>query len=332
MDDLTVALEELREESSSQPSAPVGLLSRTPRRWPWAAAGVLLLGGVALWRAQQAPSPTPAVVGHHVTAEGLRGIVLAGGDPGRVRLGRGRRGQLGHLAEDRGRGRGAPVDERFRVRELPRLVPRRQADRVHTTRLRSRRMDEHVLSVRAHPRRLTPRRGDEAPVRLRGAPAALVVAGRPVAGGDTGSPRAARDPPRLRGDGGGAARHVAEGAALRRQPGLLARRARARLRLLLRIGVQPGLRRRRARPRRAAATGWRAAHAHPAGPVEPRRGLDAGRPGDRLQREPRAVPLARARRRQLGARAPGDRGPRRGGTERREQPRQARLLAQPLGP
>ena len=94
MADVKVELQELKEESDSQASAPAGAAAakrRSRRRWVvWAVAGFLILAAAAagtLWRLRRPELPPPTVV--QLTSERWAGSrqLLARRHADRVRLG-----------------------------------------------------------------------------------------------------------------------------------------------------------------------------------------------------------------------------------------------------
>ena len=94
MGDVKVELQELKEESDSQASAPAGAAAAKRRsrrrRVAWAAAGLLVLAaaaGLTLWRLRRPELPPPTRRPAHVGAAGRRRQLLARRHADRVRVG-----------------------------------------------------------------------------------------------------------------------------------------------------------------------------------------------------------------------------------------------------
>ena len=128
MGDVKVELQELKEESDSQASAPAGVAAakrRSRRRWvAWAMAGFLILAtaaGLTLWRLRRPELPAAdGLVQLTSTRRAGGGSFSPDGHADRVPARRARRGQLGHLAEDRRGGRSPASHDRPRGRRHPR--------------------------------------------------------------------------------------------------------------------------------------------------------------------------------------------------------------------
>ena len=137
MVDVKVELQELKEESDSQAEAPAGAATatrRSRRRWmAWAAAGFLVLAAAAavtLWRLRRPELPAATPRPARVSETGSTWQLLARREPDCLPVD-GRDGeQLGHLAEDHWGAREPAFDDRHRRRLEPRVVARREADRL----------------------------------------------------------------------------------------------------------------------------------------------------------------------------------------------------------
>ena len=131
MDDVQIALEELKEESDS---ASCGGRRRPERRWLLVAAvavPLLALTGWLVWRSQRQPMPPPRVVPltNYAGAETVP-LFLSGRLPSGVFLERREGGQLRHLRQAGRLGRDAPAAAPLtRPRTRPGVVTRRQPDR-----------------------------------------------------------------------------------------------------------------------------------------------------------------------------------------------------------
>jgi tRNA A-37 threonylcarbamoyl transferase component Bud32 len=239
--DVKVELEELKEESDSQAETPPGAVTAvneeaTP---PGVVGGWPARPGFSRRRGAVARAPTRAAAAlsrpAHVGAARRERQLLSRRHPDRLRVG-GREGrQLGHLAEDRGPGRGPTPHHRRRGREVPGLVPGRNADRVPAPTGHHRTPDPGLLQRRHHPSRVAGGRTGAAALRLPRAAPGFLVARWSLAGHGEGPIRerpAGRDPPHLRDERRAAGGDVPEAASVRRLPGLLAGRSGARLRLL----------------------------------------------------------------------------------------------------
>ena len=138
MADVKVELQEVKEESDSQASAPAGCAAtakrRSRRRWiARVAAGA---PGPGRGRGPDAVAPAAARASAadgrpaHVGAARRRAAASRPTARRSRSARRVRRGQPGHLAEDRRGGRGPASHDRPRGRTAPRLVSGREADRV----------------------------------------------------------------------------------------------------------------------------------------------------------------------------------------------------------
>ena len=290
MGDVKVELQELKEESDSQASAPAGAATakrRSRRRWmrgrrspaprPGRGRGVW-----HLWRLRARPPPT--VVAAHVGRGGPARELLARRHADRVRVD-GREGrQLGHLAEDRRRGRGPAPDDGSGgatrpawspdgtqiafLRATPRATPLPAAPSISSRPLGG--PERRLLDFPARDR--SPGRPTGAGWPRRG-PARTADAGRAASTSISAGERRA------------ACADVPEATGLRRLPGLLAGRPLARLRHLRgRGGCGPACDMHvlaldaELRPRGTGPA------SDPPGMLGQRPRLDAGRALDRLRR------------------------------------------------
>ena len=137
MGDVKVELQEVKEESDSQPSTgtrpghgeapiptPIGCVDGCRPPDPGRSRGADTVA--AATNPSSAANACPA----HVGAASRRRLLLARWHADRVQLGGRGRGQPGHLAEDRRGGGGPATHDRSRARGRPRVVPGREGDRL----------------------------------------------------------------------------------------------------------------------------------------------------------------------------------------------------------